>query len=68
MDINNIIPKIENEGKGFKYTVTDEQLNEYAKWSMEDRLRWIFETNELLTQVQTDEERERAIQIKHKRG
>ncbi|MEI6508125.1 MAG: hypothetical protein WCO54_06540 [Bacteroidota bacterium] len=66
MEINKIIPKKENEGKGFKYTVTDEQIREYAKWTLEEKLQWIFETNELLAKVQAPEERERARVIKHK--
>ena len=66
METNKIIPKKENEGKGFKYTVTDEQIREYAKWTLKEKLQWIFETNELLVKVQTDEERERARIIKHK--
>ncbi len=66
MEINKIIPKKENEGKGFKYTVTDEQIREYAKWTLEEKLQWIFETNELLAKVQSPEERERARVIKHK--
>ena len=66
MDLNKIIPKKENEGKGFRYTVTDEQLREYAKWSLGEKLQWIFETIELLDKVQTDEEQERVRIIKHK--
>ena len=37
METNKIIPKKENEGKGFKYTVTDEQIREYAKWTLKEK-------------------------------
>lgn len=63
---NNFKPKENNSDKGFNYSVTPEQLKEYAKWTWQERLHWIFETNEFLSKVQTNEERERARIIKHK--
>jgi hypothetical protein len=60
--------KLENADKGFSYTVTPEQLEAYQKWTIEERLRWIWETNVFLSKVQTPEERERMLHIKFKRN
>jgi hypothetical protein len=61
-----IKPKLENANKGFNYTVTPEQLEAHQKWSLEDRLRWIWDTNVLLSKIHTPEERERGRVLKHK--
>lgn len=66
MTYQKIIPKHENADKGYSYTVTDEQLEVYAKWTLEERLQWIFETFELVSQLQTPVEKARALAIKHK--
>jgi hypothetical protein len=65
--MDNIIqPKTDNADKGFSYTVTEEQINAYKKWSLKEKLQWIWETNVLLSKIQTPEERERMLKIKHK--
>lgn len=61
-----IIPKYENADKGYTYTVTDEQIAAYAKWTLDERLQWVFDTYELVSQLQTPEEKARAIEMKHK--
>jgi hypothetical protein len=61
-----IKPKLENADKGYHYTVTPEQIEAYQKWSIQERLQWIWDTNVLLSKIQTPEERERASVIKHK--
>ncbi len=33
---------MENKGKGFTYTVSEEQLDDYRKWPMERRLKWLY--------------------------
>jgi len=33
--------------KGFTYSVSREQLEEYGKWPMERRLQWLFQANKM---------------------
>ena len=33
--------------KGFSYYVSKEQIEEYCKWSMERRLKWLYFGNKL---------------------
>lgn len=63
---DSIKPKLENADKGYHYTVTTEQMEAYQKWTIEERLRWIWDTNVLLSKFQTLEEKERARIVKHK--
>lgn len=63
-----IKPKLENADKGFSYTVTPDQLEAYQKWTLQERMQWIWETNVFLSNVQTPEEREHARHIKFKRN
>lgn len=49
---------------GYHYTVTDEQLEEFQKWSIEERLHWVVEVNHFLRLVQTREERINAYRLK----
>jgi len=58
--------KLENADKGYHYTVTPEQIDAYQKWSLEECLQWIWDTNVLLSKIQTPEERELARIIKYK--
>jgi hypothetical protein len=64
---NSLKPKLENADKGFSYTVTKEQIEAYKKWSLKEKLQWIWDTNILLYTIQTPEERERSRYIKFKR-
>ncbi len=59
-----IIPKKENEGKGFYYTVTDEQIAEHQKRSIEEIFEWLQSTNDFLEMVKTPEEKLRSEKIK----
>ncbi len=38
---------MENQGKGFTYTVSREQLDDYCKWPMERRLKWLYFANKM---------------------
>jgi hypothetical protein len=38
---------MEQEKKGFSYTVEPEQIAEYRKWSIERRLQWLFLANKM---------------------
>lgn len=62
---NKIIPKKENENKGFSYTVSDEQIAAYSKWTIAEKLRWLEETNKLIYSLQTPEERKRMLQLRN---
>ena len=33
--------------KGFTYTVSREQIDEYTKWSLDCRLKWLFHANKM---------------------
>ncbi len=62
---NRIVPKKENTDKGFHYTVSDEQIAQYAKWTLLEKLTWLEETAKFIYNVQTPEERERMKRVKH---
>ncbi len=64
--MDKIIPKKENENKGFHYTVTDEQIAEHRKKSIEEIFEWLETTNAFLYSIQTEEERKRMREIKGK--
>jgi hypothetical protein len=33
--------------KGFTYTVSVEQMDEYRKWPLDRRLKWLFQANKM---------------------
>jgi len=33
--------------KGYTYTVSREQIDEYKKWPVERRLKWLFQANKM---------------------
>jgi len=59
-----MIPIKENEGVGFAYTVTMEQMQKHAALSPEEVLLWIEEMADFIYQLQTPEERERKYIFK----
>ena len=46
-----------DEQRGFHYTVNEDQLAEYATWSLEEKMRWVSETAHFTQAMQTREER-----------
>jgi hypothetical protein len=60
-----IIPKAENANKGFHYTVTDEQIKEHQKRSIEEIFEWLEKTNKFIYDMQTPEERARMRMMKN---
>lgn len=60
-----IIPKAENANKGFHYTVTDEQIKEHQKRSIEEIFEWLEKTNKFIYDMQTPEERARMRMLKN---
>lgn len=65
MERDNIIPKKENANKGFYYTVTDEQIADHQKRSMQEIFEWLEELNSFIYTVQSPEERIRMLKIKN---
>ncbi|MCW5908266.1 MAG: hypothetical protein KIS94_10425 [Chitinophagales bacterium] len=59
-----ITPKKENEGVGFTYTVSMEQIQKHASLSAEEVLIWIEEVAEFMYTMQTAEERNRQYIFK----
>jgi hypothetical protein len=37
----------EVQNKGFTYTVSKEQVDEYITWSVDRRLKWLFQANKM---------------------
>ena len=58
-----IVPKKENANKGFHYTVSDEKIKAYAKFTLLEKLNWLERTNKFLFSIQTPEERERMRNV-----
>jgi len=40
-------PRVLRRGTGFTYTVSWEQMDEYAKWPLDRRLKWLFQANKM---------------------
>lgn len=38
---------ITEQKKGFTYSVSREQIDEYRKWPLDRRLRWLFYVNKM---------------------
>lgn len=62
-----IIPKAENKNVGYTYHVTESQIREHQKKSVEDILCWLYDLNLFLKEVQTPEEKERVKKFKNKK-
>ena len=60
-----IIPKKENANKGFHYTVSDEQIELYSKFSLIEKLRWLENGNKFIAMFQTPEEKVRMHEMKN---
>lgn len=60
-----VTPKAENADKDFHYTVTDEQIREHQKRSLQEIFEWLEKTNKFIYSLQTPEERERSRRIKN---
>ena len=40
-------PPVLTRGAGFTYTVSREQIDEYRKWPLDRRLKWLFYANKM---------------------
>lgn len=63
--MDRIIPKAENADKGFHYTVSDEQIAAYSKWTIEEKLNWLEDTYKLIDSLQTPDERKRMREARN---
>jgi hypothetical protein len=59
-----IEPIKENEGVGFTYTVTEEQVRRHTALSPEEVLDWIQQMATFIYELQTPEERARKYDFK----
>jgi hypothetical protein len=60
-----LAPKQENKNKGFRYTVTDEQIKAHQARSVEEIILWVESTAKFIYELQTPEERERMKKAKN---
>lgn len=58
-----VSPKKENENVGFHYTVTDEQIKEHQKKSVEEIINWV--ESKFIYDMQTPQERARMKSAKN---
>lgn len=59
-------PKHQNSDSGFHYTVSEEQIEQHKKRTIEEIFAWLEETNRFVFMVQTPEERKRSRLLKGK--
>ena len=59
-----MIDKQTTPGGGFSYYVSDEQLSEFAKLSLSERLRWVEAAREFTWLAQTPQIRERHERLR----
>ncbi len=59
-----IQPEMENEGVGFKYTITEEQFRKHSQLSTEEVFRWLEEMAYFFHETQTEEEKMRKYVFK----
>lgn len=64
MQKDKIIPKKENEGIGYTYSVTMEEMEKHAALSVEEVFAWIEEQAKFWYEYQTPAERERIYLYK----
>jgi len=53
-------PILENQNKGFHYTVTEEQIKEHQKRTVKEIFQWLETTNKFISKIQTSEEKTRS--------
>ena len=59
-----MVPSKHNQGIGFTYAMTMEQMRKHAALSPEEVLEWIQQTATFIYELQTPEERERKYDFK----
>jgi len=58
------LPKKENEGKGYFFSVTEEEIRQHMNRSPKDIFQWLESTNKFVSQVQNSQEKERSKMAK----
>jgi len=59
-----LLPKKENEGKGYFFSVTEEEIRQHMNRSPKDIFQWLESTNKFVSQVQNSQEKERSKMAK----
>lgn len=62
--ITNAVPKAENQGRGYYFTVSDQEIKDHRKRSFEDIVSWLETTNKFVHSIQTPEERKNTKRSK----
>lgn len=62
--MQNFVPKLENENKGYFFVISDEAILEARKRSIEEIFQWLENANRFVYALQTPEERQRVQQAK----
>lgn len=55
-----LLPREENQNKGFYFSVTDEEIKAHLNRSCKDIFQWLETTNRFVYQAQTAQERTRS--------
>jgi hypothetical protein len=55
--IEQIIPQEGNSKKGYHYSVTDDQIEQYSKLTLFEKLAWLETTNKFIYSLQNNVER-----------
>ena len=59
-----LLPKKENEGKGYFFDVTEEEIKQHLNRSPKDIFQWLESTNRFVSQIQTSTEKKRSKTVK----
>ena len=60
MERQTLVPKTENQEKGYYFSVTDDEIRAHLARSCKDIFQWIETTNRFIYQAQTPQERFRS--------
>jgi hypothetical protein len=55
-----LLPKKGNQGKGYFFDVTDDQIKEHLTRSPKDIFQWLESTNKFVNLVQTEQEKHKS--------
>ena len=53
-------PKAENQGKGYYFSVSEDEIKEHMNRSPKDIFQWLETTNRFVSQLQTPVEKRRS--------
>ena len=55
-----LTPKVENQNRGYYFSVTEDEIRAHLNRSCKDIFQWIETTNRFVYQVQTPQERTKS--------